>query len=351
MKRFILTFLLGINVFSFAFAQNCTLPMQKEVFVVVEASMMEAKNDDIRATIFAQTLQNNCLSSVQVKNLLKYFVSENNRFQAAKASINKLVDPQNFYFVYSLFSVSDHVNNLMNMIPGMGNGGGGNDKDHHHHHWQQEQCTSNEAFKNMMASINQQAFSGDKVKIAKQIIQTNKLKSEHIAKIVSSLSFSTDKLDVAKFGYKYVFDPGNYYLVNSAFTFSYYKSELSKYIQAHPREDKKGKDWNNGKNWSNNNNQSQFPSDEQFQKMLTSVKKSAISSDRLKTAKQIVASNKLKSSQIKQFMLALSFDSDRFNLAKFAYAHVYDKNNYYLVNDAFQTSTYANQLNDFILDN
>lgn len=343
MKRFILIFLLGIKVFSFVFAQNCTLPMQKEIFVLVEESMMEAKNDKIRSQIFAQTLQNNCLTSIQLKNLLKYFGNENSRFTAAKNSIPKLVDPQNLYFVYSLFSNSGYIEQLKNTTPGQFTGDG---KDN----WQQEQCTSNQAFKNMMASINQQSFSGDKVKIAKQIIQTNKLKSDHIAKIVSSLSFSTDKLDVAKFGYKYVFDPGNYYLVNSAFTFSYYKSELSKYIQAHPRKDKKEKNWNNEKNWSNNKKQV-FPSDEEFKKMLMSVKKSAISSDRLKTAKQIVASNKLKSSQIEQFMLALSFDSDRFNLAKFAYAHVYDKNNYYLVNDAFQSSTYTNQLNDFILDN
>ena len=52
-------------------------------------------------------------------------------------------------------------------------------------------------------------------------------------------------------------------------------------------------------------------------------------------AKQVVANNKFYSSQVKELVQLFSFDDAKLELAKFAYARTFDRNNYFILYDVF----------------
>lgn len=79
-------------------------------------------------------------------------------------------------------------------------------------------------------TINSKSFESDKLTIAKQVLGSNCMTSDQVKWVMSTFSFEDSKLDFAKFAYGHVYDPGNYYRVNDAFTFSSSIDELNEYI-------------------------------------------------------------------------------------------------------------------------
>jgi hypothetical protein len=110
--------------------------------------------------------------------------------------------------------------------------------------------------------------------------------------------------------------------------------------------------WNNN-NPNSNNNQNRhncfgaMPS-RQFETAFNSLKNQSFEDSKLKVAKQISKNNCLSVNQIKTIMKDFSFEDNKLDFAKFAYQYAYDKQNYYLLNDAFDFSTSVDTLNDFL---
>lgn len=67
-------------------------------------------------------------------------------------------------------------------------------------------------------------------------------------------------------------------------------------------------------------------------------------SNKLRMAKNYVASNPLTSEQIAGISREFSFDNNRLDFAKHAYANCYDKSNYFLLKDTFTFSSNYNSL-------
>jgi len=85
-------------------------------------------------------------------------------------------------------------------------------------------------FASAQQSINSKSFESDKLTIAKQVLGSNCMTCEQIKWVMTTFSFEDSKLDFAKYAYGYVYDPGNFYKVNDAFTFSSSIDELNDYI-------------------------------------------------------------------------------------------------------------------------
>ncbi len=80
-------------------------------------------------------------------------------------------------------------------------------------------------------TINSKSFESDKLTIAKQVLGSNCMTSDQIKWVMTTFSFEDSKLEFAKYAYGYVYDPGNFYRVNDAFSFSSSIDELNNYIQ------------------------------------------------------------------------------------------------------------------------
>lgn len=87
-------------------------------------------------------------------------------------------------------------------------------------------------FQRMKQSIDSKDFSSDKLRVAKQIINSNCLTAEQVKEVVLLFDFESEKLDFAKYAYKHTFDINNYYIINDAFEFSSSIEKLDNYINS-----------------------------------------------------------------------------------------------------------------------
>lgn len=85
-----------------------------------------------------------------------------------------------------------------------------------------------------------------------------------------------------------------------------------------------------------------------FTSAKTSISSKSFEDTKLTTAKQIAGSNCLSSMQVKEIMGLFSFEDSRLEFAKYAYGRVVDKNNFFMVNDAFKFSSSVDDLNEFL---
>ncbi|MEW6469312.1 MAG: DUF4476 domain-containing protein [Bacteroidota bacterium] len=85
-----------------------------------------------------------------------------------------------------------------------------------------------------------------------------------------------------------------------------------------------------------------------FNQLKMAITSKSFDSSKLQVAKQAIGSNYLTAGQVSELMELLTFESSRLELAKFAYNRTIDKQNYYLVNNAFQFESSVWELNQYI---
>ena len=86
----------------------------------------------------------------------------------------------------------------------------------------------------------------------------------------------------------------------------------------------------------------------EFEQAKASISSKSFEDSRFTIAKQIIQSNCLLSSQVKEIMLLFSFEDTRLDFAKFAYAYTLDLRNYYKLNDAFTFESSIDDLDRYI---
>lgn len=90
-------------------------------------------------------------------------------------------------------------------------------------------------FSNAKKSISSSSFDDTKVSTIKNIVGGKCFTSAQLKEMISLLSFEDNKLEVAKYAYAYVVDPGNYYVINDEFTFSSNIDDLNNHINSNRR--------------------------------------------------------------------------------------------------------------------
>lgn len=85
-----------------------------------------------------------------------------------------------------------------------------------------------------------------------------------------------------------------------------------------------------------------------FLRAKRSIEENGFDDTRLTVAKQVVNSNCLSVSQIKEIMGVFSFEETKLDFAKHAYSHCANTNEYYLINDVFSFSSSIDELDKYI---
>lgn len=85
-----------------------------------------------------------------------------------------------------------------------------------------------------------------------------------------------------------------------------------------------------------------------FEQAKASISSKSFEDSKLTIAKQIIQTNCLLSTQVKEIMLLFSFEDTRLQFAKYAYAYTLDLRNYYKLNDAFTFESSIDELNNYI---
>ena len=90
-------------------------------------------------------------------------------------------------------------------------------------------------------------------------------------------------------------------------------------------------------------------SQEAFNRFYSHMKRNtSFDNNRLEMVRNFVRFNHLNTRQVKQLMLAFSFDRSRLECAKIAFHNTCDKQNYYLLSDALTFFSSRRALTDFI---
>ena len=89
-------------------------------------------------------------------------------------------------------------------------------------------------------------------------------------------------------------------------------------------------------------------SNTEFSDISKSLKSKTFEDSKLTTAKQIAKNKCLLAAQVRDIMEMFDFEDTRLEFAKFAYEYVYDADNYYQVNDAFEYELSIDELNEYI---
>ena len=89
---------------------------------------------------------------------------------------------------------------------------------------------SNTSFNRLIGMLAQESFDDDRLGIAKQALQNNRLNSEQVLLITSQFTFDESRLDFAKNAYSNTVDKENYFIINNEFAFSSTKESLNQYI-------------------------------------------------------------------------------------------------------------------------
>jgi hypothetical protein len=96
-------------------------------------------------------------------------------------------------------------------------------------------CASSMApasFSKAKENISSNSFEDSKMTVAKQVTKANCMTAAQIVEIMGLFSFEDSKLQYAKYAYDFCYNQGDYYEVNSAFTFESSIEDLNHYLES-----------------------------------------------------------------------------------------------------------------------
>lgn len=85
-----------------------------------------------------------------------------------------------------------------------------------------------------------------------------------------------------------------------------------------------------------------------FEEAVIMLSKETFEDTRLATAKQVVANNPMTVNQITQICKLFTFESNKLELAKFAYPYCIEKNKYYMLNEVFTYDSSKKELDEYL---
>ena len=100
--------------------------------------------------------------------------------------------------------------------------------------------------------------------------------------------------------------------------------------------------------WDNADNSMQPMNSRAFEQFKQVIRNEGFDNTRSVIAKQTIAANYFSSAQVKEIVELFSFENSKLDIAKYSYKYTVDKNNYFILNDAFAYSSSKEELAKFI---
>ena len=100
--------------------------------------------------------------------------------------------------------------------------------------------------------------------------------------------------------------------------------------------------------YDNNEGYTSGMNDREFKTVLQSINKEWLESNKYKSASQIVKMNRMTTAQVEQILLLFSFENNKLEIAKQAYANTVDKRNYSRLFDLFSFNSSKVELERYI---
>lgn len=299
-------------------------------------------------------VRNNCFSSAQVKEIALLFFDDYSKLEFAQTAYPKTVDPANYYDVYDAFAYFSTVFRLHDFVSGQNKPvppvvqppkperpmfPNYNYPDALRYTGQTA-CnapTSDMEFMQVAQNVMQQTSDAARVTVGSQLVQKYCLTVAQVMKLTSLIGEEQSRLKFLFDAYFYVYDIDNYGACEQTLAPGKGRDELARFLA----------------------DRMQLPeppppppcgvSAVEVEQIKESIKSQSFNNTQVTLAKQAFSSKPcFKALQIREIVSLFSFESSKLEIAKYAYDYCEDKNNYFLVNDAFSFSSSIDDLNKYI---
>jgi hypothetical protein len=88
----------------------------------------------------------------------------------------------------------------------------------------------NNRFEELKDLVASESFDDTRLAICKEYIRTHSINSNELRELLGLITFESNRINLAKYSYRYVSDPGYFYTVYNAFTFDSSVNELINWI-------------------------------------------------------------------------------------------------------------------------
>lgn len=222
-------------------------------------------------------------------------------------------------------------------------------------------------FETLRKEIESQSFDSKRLDKAKALSDSRYLYVSQIKAIMGTLSLESNRLDYAKYAYSTTLDAENYKDLTSIFRMQTNKDELTSFISKRdlptvPKVEKKaavvaveGESTASSEPMTKEE-VSAVPQeailtpmdDKAFSAAKLQASEESYESAKLRRVKQISDANFLMTSQVKELLTVLSFESNRLDFARYAYPRTFDQANYADVKDGLKYTKSKDELAAFI---
>jgi hypothetical protein len=167
----------------------------------------------------------NYFTTAQIKQLLSFVSSEEQRLDLAKQAFSRVSDRNNFNQLVDLFYVQSHRDELNNYI--VANGGYANTNTY-------KAPMSDASFNQIYSKARNHFFQKNTLNEIRTAFSTttNNFTTDQVRKLLLLARTDADKLALAKLGYKRTVDPINYSQLLDLFTIQSNQTELDIFIKA-----------------------------------------------------------------------------------------------------------------------
>ncbi|CAL2084102.1 conserved exported hypothetical protein [Tenacibaculum sp. 190524A05c] len=200
----------------------CNRPMADFQFRNMYNEVRNRRNYNIRS--IKQFISNNCLSTRQIMKLTETLQSDRDRFELLQFAFPYSYDLENFYYTEQLINDNFLKQRLIRFIDReiaqMNNNSGFNN------------CRplSQSEYDYVLKSIQDERFSKERLKLAKQHIERNCFSIQRIRAIVKEFSFDKDKLELLKLSYQNCPNKDEFYKLKETLSFSRHKREFDQFL-------------------------------------------------------------------------------------------------------------------------
>ncbi|MBP7809002.1 MAG: DUF4476 domain-containing protein [Bacteroidia bacterium] len=177
----------------------------------------------------------------------------------------------------------------------------------------------------------------NKFKYAESIIDQNCYTVNQLIQILNLLEIEMDKLKLVKRGYSHIKDKSNAKKIDGVFKFKSMKEDYDSFLL----------DVANASHQENLHCAVAI-SDEKLNSIISTIKKGHYEHDKIKIAKEEVVNNCFNTLQVEKLLALFSYDREKMDFAKAAYAVTVDKENYKILVENFQFSENKSDFLKFI---
>lgn len=208
--------------------KGCDGYLSDKQFLAFANSLAQFESDEDKAKICMEYVYTYCFNTAQVMKLAMLMDGENYRYVFFKTAYEKVYDRDNFLYVKQLLTslkLKNGINEIY-IVPAVEKPyATGTDEPIN-------KCfVSDSDYEKVKAEIRKESFSTTRADLAKVLIkQYECFTAKQIHGLLSLFSLETDKLEIAKYSYRYCIDRDNYSLVKDFFTSADSRNEVSDYI-------------------------------------------------------------------------------------------------------------------------